>query len=399
MSPRILALLLSLSSAVFADETSPLFAVDAPQPFPDSASAFEEARQLLLDNYYSENIDEESLWWAAVRGMLRQVSPAEDPERATLWPPAAYERVADSLRGVTHASGVKSSFNAADASLTVTAIEAGSPADGLLRPWDRILRIDGQPLAGLQASNIDARLRGEPGSSVHLTVVRDLQVLDIELSFRIFNAPLMDVQQLPDDILYVRIRSFSVGVSETLEAALRAHPAHGAAPRGLVLDLRDNGGGVFVEGLRTAELFLARNDIMVRSVRRREGLQNYVSSNNAPLPIRAAVLVNAGTASAAEMLAAALRAHGLASLVGTSTFGKASMEETFTLTNGYRMKFIVGALYDPRGQSWHAKGLRPDVVTTASSPLPPALTAEERLRRDHVLASAWHLLRGGAVTR
>ena len=398
MSPRILALLLTLYSAAIASETSPLFPLRTPEPFPDAAATFEEARRLIRDNYYSDRLDEDALWWAAVRGMLRHVSPPEDPERATLWPPSAYQQVADSLKGVTHASGLQSRYNPADASLTVTAVERGSPADGLLKPWDRILRIDGRRLAGMQAADIESLLRGEEGQHRRLAVVRDLEVLDVDLVFHAYRIPLVDAQMLPGEVLYARLRSISLGASEALAGALRAQPVRDGGARRLVLDLRDNGGGVFVEGLRVAELFLKRNDIVVRSVRRREGLQNYVSGNDAPIPVRAVVLVNAGTASAAEMLAAALDAHGLATLVGRSTFGKATMEETFTLGNGYRIKFIVGALYDPRGTSWHARGLTPDIVTETAAPLPAEVPAAERLRRDSALAAAWHLLADAPVT-
>ncbi|MCA8967050.1 MAG: PDZ domain-containing protein, partial [Planctomycetes bacterium] len=337
MPSRTLVLLL-LPVMVAAAETPPLFPVGAPSPYPAPRETFEEVQRLILDNYYSPTIDEETLWWAATRGMLRQVSPPDDPERATLWPPQSYERVADSLRGVTHASGVQSSWNAADGSLTVTSVEPGSPAAGLLRPWDRILRIDGQPLAGLDVATIDRRLRGEAGEQVALTVVRDVEVLDITLEFREYASPKLEVQRVGDDVLYTRLLGMSLGSAETLGATLRQLLPADGAPLALVLDLRDNGGGVFVEGLRIAELFLARNDIIVRSVRRREGVQNYVSANDMPLPARVVVLVNATTASAAEMLTAALRAHGIASVVGEPSFGKASMEETFTLGNGYRVK-------------------------------------------------------------
>jgi len=392
MHPRILALLVILPVLGMAADSPPLFPVAAPQAFPDAARAFEQTRQLILENYYSDTIDEESLWWAATHGMLRQISPPKDPERAALWPPEVYQRVTESLRGVTHASGIKSSFNAADSSLTVTAVEPGSPASGLLQPWDRILRIDDKPLVGLAAADIEAMLRGEDGTRVKLAVVRGLQVMQVEFGLREFRTPSVEVQSLPGEVLYVRIVSLSLGTAASLEEALRAASAARPGPLRVVLDLRDNGGGVFVEGLRVAELFLASNDILVRSVRRREGLQNYISSNPSPLAARLSVLVNANTASSAELVAAALRAHGIASLVGTPTFGKASMEETFTLDNGYRVKFMVGALYDPNGHSWQGTGLQPDILTGASNPLATATEAGERLRQDAALAAAVHLL-------
>ena len=390
--PAVLLLSAACAGAP-AQEFAPLFPVSPPQPFPDPERSFEEVRRLILDHYYSDDVNAEALWWAATRGMLRAVSPPEDPERATLWPPAAWSRVEEDLRGVRHASGISSTFNPADASLTVTAVEPDSPADGLLRPWDRILRIDGRPLEGLGAAAIESLLHGGEGEQVALDVVRGLEVLEVALRFTAYRHDQVLAQALPDGVLYTRLRGLSLGASGTLAAALAAHPREPGQPLSLVLDLRDNGGGVFVEGLRVAELFLPRNSILVRSVRRVEGLQNYVSANDGPVPARVAVLINPRTGSAAEAVAAALQSHGVATLVGQPSFGKATMEQTFTLSNDFRVKFIVGALYDPRGRSWQGKGLQPDLRVEAPAPLPPEVTPGERLRRDAAVAAAWHLLR------
>ena len=302
MSLCILALLLTIASPLLAEEAPPLFPLQSPQPFPDGASSFEEARRLILDKYYSDRIDENSLWWAAVRGMLRQVSPPQDPERATLWPPTAYERVADSLRGVTHSSGLQSSFNAADGSLTVTSIEPGSPADGLLQPWDRILRIEGEPLKGLDATELDTRLRGESGQSVHLTVVRDVQVLEVELSFRVYQAPLIDVQELPGDVLYVRLRSLSLGVATALPTALGAPSADDQEPRRVVLDLRDNGGGLLNEAVDIVNIFVPKDELIVTTKGKVRDWDRSYKTNGNPLDLEipVAVLINDRSASASE---------------------------------------------------------------------------------------------------
>jgi len=135
---------------------------------------------------------------------------------------------------------------------------------------------------------------------------------------------------------------------------------------------------------------------MLHTVQAGDKIQRYVSANDSPLQMKLVALVDSDTASSSEIFAGALQAHGLAALVGTTTRGKATMEKTFTLENGHRVKFIIGALFEPRGTSWHESGLRPDFQIAADKEqlkLAGKLPLAARVEQDAQLRAAWQLLR------
>lgn len=390
-----LALCVTPAPAAAADGPSrpPLWPVALEAPFPDGAASFEEVRKLILSKYYSSTITEEALWHAAILGMLRHISPPQDRELGKLWRPAEYEQVSEALKGRRLHAGVQSSINA-DGSLTVNRVLPGSAAENRVQPQDRILRINGERLGGKSAAQIDALLQGESGETLLLTVVRDIEVLEINLTIRPFKVENVRWDVLPDRVGYIDVDSVTRGVAEELAAAVEALRAQGIEQA--VIDLRGNGGGVFVDGMRLAEVFLPAKSILVRTLQNDGKIENFISSNAAPAKMKLVVLVDRRTGSSAEIFAAALRSHGVARIVGAPTYGKATLEETFRLANDWRVKFVVRAMFDPEGKSWHAGGLQPDFAIAMDAKLrreadrlPPA----ERLKKDVQLNAAWKLLR------
>lgn len=375
------------------NRNKPLFSVSARHDIPDPRETFDEIRNLILENYYTDAISERDLYWAAIQGMLEHVSPPKDPERATLWSPEEYERVLNALKGIRVSAGIKSSFNQADGSLTVTEVYPNSPAMGLVRPLDRILRINGDKLLGKPVAEIDRLLNGEPGETVVLTLVRDIETLDVSLTFQPYKAENIELAVLPGDTAYLNIKKVSNNISSEVRESLA--PLRESGVGKLVIDLRGNAGGVFNEGMKLAELFLDAKTPVLHTLQRGDRVKTFVSGNAAPLDLELALLVDAKTASSSEIFAGALQANGRARLVGKPTFGKATVEKTFTLHNQYRVKFIVGAMYRPGGKSWYETGLQPDVVVDEDPERLGRLSrlpAEDRLRNDRQLRAAWQLL-------
>lgn len=371
----------------------PLFPIAARHALPDAKETFDAVRELILENYYTDEISERDLYWAAIQGMLEHISPPEDPERAVLWSPEEYEGVLNALKGVRVSAGIKSSFNQADGSLTVTEVVPGSPADGLMKPLDRILRINGEKLLNKKVSEVDALLNGQPGSSITVTLVRDIKTLELKLNFQHYESKDIEVEELSEDTGYVLIKRISNDVSIDLRQILKDLSL--ASVDKLVIDLRDNTGGVFSEGMKLAEVFLPTKTPVLHTLQRGDRVQTFVSGNSQPFDFDLVILVNEKTASSSEIFAGALQANGRARLVGTPTFGKATVEKTFTLENQYRVKFIVGAMYKPGGKSWYETGLTPDfsVEEDASRLATMArLPIKERLRNDRQLNAAWQLL-------
>ena len=163
----------------------------------------------------------------------------------------------------------------------------------------------------------------------------------------------------------------------------------------LIIDLRNNPGGVFAESLRMVELFLPEKRILLRTFQRAQKLQNYVSVNTQPFGFDIAVLVNPQTASSAEILASALQDHRKALVIGTKTFGKGVFEKTFKLNNDFHVKFITGAMYSPKGSSWQGRGLTPDFLIKQDDKTLAALLkmeVEQRFRKDVAMITAYKLL-------
>lgn len=371
----------------------PLFPVRLDHEFPEAEETFEEIKNLILKNYYSDDITRETLYWAAIQGMLRQISPPDHPELSKVWTSEEYERVLQSLKGILVAIGMKSSFDQREGSLTVTEVLPGSPAEEHLKPLDRILRIDSQSLKGKSLRAVNTLLEGGEGSEVTLTVNRDIEVFDVTIKRRKFETQALIITRLTDSIALVEIRSFTANVSGKLGAELEKLKNDGF--RGLIVDLRNNSGGIFSESLRVTELFFHEKKILLRTLQRETGLQNYVSGNKQPYTFDMAVLVNSQTASSAEILAGAFQDHQKAVIVGTQTFGKAVIEKTHKLENDFRVKFISAAMYSPKGRTWQGKGITPDFLVKQDEKTLSALLKmhpKKRFAKDVAMITAYKLL-------
>jgi carboxyl-terminal processing protease len=384
----------SLSYAENDKQLEPLFPVELDHEFPDAAETFEDIKKLILENYYSEDINEEALYWAAIQGMLRHISPPENRELAKIWTPEEYQKILDSLKGEQVSIGIKSSFNANDGSLTVTEVMPGSPAENILMKYDRILKVDSTLLKGMSVKELNKLLDGEEGSEVTLTINRGTQIFDVTIKRKRFETENLIVTRLSDAIALVEIKRFTSGMSEKLKEELAGLKDDGFNK--LVIDLRNNQGGVFIEPLKMLELFLGQKNILLRTYRRKTRNQNYVSTNTEPYPFEMAVLVNGKTASSAEILAGSLRDHQKAMIIGTKTYGKGVFEKTYTVKNDFRVKFITGVMYTPKGKAWQGKGLLPDfMVDQSDKQLKELLKLDinTRLQKDIGLITALKLLK------
>lgn len=392
----VLCLCLLVPSA-HADEKNvhkPLFPVRLDHPMPRAERTFNEVKKLILEHYYTDDIDEQTLYWAAIEGMLRRISPPQNQALARIWTADDYDKQLMALTGQGVTLGIKSSFNAGDGSLTVTDVIPDSPAAEDLRPMDRILRIDGQALRGKPVDRIKQLLAGEEGQRVELTVSRDVRVFDVTLTFAKMETDNLHVDVVAEGVAMVRIKSFTAGLSTKLKTRLDVLKQDGV--HGVILDLRNNPGGVFVEALRVAELFMKKKDILLRTVQRTTAVQNYVSDNDVPFDFRITVLVNPKTASSAEILAGCIQDHQRGLIIGARTYGKGIFEKTFKLENDMRVKFITGAMYSPRGVSWHGRGLTPDFLVAQDDETLAALERldpKARFARDVAAITAFKLLK------
>nr|MBO2488213.1 peptidase S41 [Gammaproteobacteria bacterium] len=310
-----------------------------------------------IRNEYVEEVSDQELVEAAIRGVMASL----DPHSAYL-DRDQFNEVRISTSG--EYSGVGLEVTLEEGIVRVVAPVEGSPAARAgIRTNDRILAIDGRPVASDDLDDTIQRMRGATGTKVQLTVARNGELEPLTFTLERENVQLQSVRKslLDDGIGYVRIAHFSERTPHDVERAIKALKKEGGKLKGLVLDLRDNPGGVLEAAVSVTDLFLEEG-LIVSAVGRAPAADFAMTAtpgdvlNGAPL----VVLVNAGSASASEIVAGALRDHGRATLVGQKTYGKGSVQTVMPLSNGQALKLTTSHYFTPSGASIHKTGIVPD---------------------------------------
>lgn len=339
---------------------------------------------------YVESVDDEALIRNAIRGMLENL----DPHSAYL-DAEAYQELREGTRGEFGGLGIE--VGTRDGFVEVIAPIDGTPADAAgMRPGDLIIRIDGESVKGMELSEAVRLMRGEPGSAVTLSVMRESadQPREITMERAIIRVESVRTEMLEPGLGYVRISQFQSGTGDDLLRALERLNRSADGLDGLVLDLRNNPGGVLQAAVEVADAFLSRGEIVSTRGRvdRAESRFN-ATPNDAISGAPLVVLVNAGSASASEIVAGALQDHRRAVILGQSTFGKGSVQSVLPLRDGHAVKLTTARYFTPDGRSIEAEGIVPD-VTLANVVLRDEGDDESLSARDYPLAEAVNLLKG-----
>jgi carboxyl-terminal processing protease len=329
------------------------------EKFGDPQRNFEAAKRALLENYYSGALTEEDLYRAAVAGMLERVDPQMHKWNKLLSPTDLTDLHSD-LQGELVGVGVEIDFDPATGYVDVKGIIPGSPAERVgLAPPDKIVTVDGKLYRGRTLRDVVHDVRGKAGETVTLTVLRADKLVTVPIVREKIAYDLVRGQIVGDGAGYVRIPSFNAKTPEALRSALTDLESKGA--KSLVLDLRENQGWTFDDAVASVgELVPAGSTVVTVSKR---GKTESVVPKTTPLLLdrSVAVLVNHGTASSAELVAAALRELRHATLVGGKTKGKWTVQKIDDLPNGYAMKYTLGLFASPSGKSYEGQGMPPDV--------------------------------------
>lgn len=307
---------------------------------------------------YVEPVDDRTLLESAIRGMLSDL----DPHSAYL-PGTAFEDLENSSRG--RYVGIGIDVRPEDGRIVVRQLITPSPAATAgIEPGDLITSVDGRPVRGrpLQES-IDA-IAGPEGSAVRLKVMRPGgEERELELTRTFVKVPALHFRLLDQRFGYFRIAYFHRDSATDLKASIDSIAADGIDLRGLVLDVRDNPGGVLEPAVAIADGFLDAGTI-VTTRGRSPGMQHDFNATAGQwLPeVPLVVLVDRGSASASEVLAGALQDHGRAIIIGERTFGKGSVQSVLALRNGGGLKLTTARYYTPSGRSIQAEGIEPDLT-------------------------------------
>jgi carboxyl-terminal processing protease len=268
----------------------------------------------------------------------------------------------------------------------------GTPADRAgLKPGDVIVQLDGKPVEGMSLRNAVNAMRGKPGTTVKLTIQRDQgQPFEVPITRAIITIEPVR-WRMEQDVAYLRVVSFNERTAEAVETALKdIRGRHGGDLRGIVLDLRNNPGGLLDQSLAVADNFLEEGVIV--TIRGREHGSDrtfWATSGDLAREIPIVVLVNAGSASASEIVAAALQDHGRATVMGARTFGKGSVQTVMRLPIEGALKLTTALYYAPSGEAIQAQGVVPDIQLVGvvagddeshEADLPHALPAQSQNR-------------------
>jgi carboxyl-terminal processing protease len=326
-----------------------------------SENASEQALEVIEDNYFEE-VDPEELESDSVRAIVNELKKAHKDRFSHYFGPEEFGRFEESIEGSF--SGVGMSVTEVKRGLRVATVFDDSPAkDAGIAEGDLITEVDGRSIAGEDADVSTAQIKGRPGTEVTLTVdsaksqiEREVTLTRRQLRVPAVEGSLKRVNGIP--IAYVRLLGFSSGAHAELRQEIERLDDSGA--EGLVLDLRGNGGGRLDEAVLTSSLFV-EDGVIVSTKSRANGDETLDAVGDA-LPERPiVVLINRDTASAAEILAAALSQAGLAEVVGQRSFGKGTVQEVIPLENGGALDLTIGEYLTRDGTSIDGTGIEPDL--------------------------------------
>ena len=374
----------------------------------DTAATYENLRLFtevlsIVQSQYVDEVAPKDIIYNAIKGTLRGLDP-----HSSFLDPEMYREMQVETSGSFGGLGIEITLR--DDVLTVVAPIEGTPAYRAgIQPGDRILKIEGLSTKDMQLSDAVKRMRGKPGSKITISIVREgwAEPKDFFITREQIRVQSVRANQLEPGIEYIRLRQFQEQTANDLEVSLDKYVKEGKI-QGLVLDLRNNPGGLLTSAVEVTEKFLESGKLVVYTEGRVRN-QNMRFSSNAKrvfsdFPI--VVLVNQGSASASEIVAGALQDYGRAVVVGTQSFGKGSVQTIIPLSDGSGLRLTTAKYFTPKGRSIHGKGITPDIIVEAPKPAPVAAgsdapvptppaseTPQEQLKRDPQLQRALDLLK------
>jgi len=321
----------------------------------------------ILQKEYVEETKSKDLIYGAIKGMLETL----DPHSAFL-PPNMYKEMQEETKGRFEGLGLEITLK--EGVLTVVSPIEDTPAyKAGLQAGDQILKIDGEVTKTLTLMESVKRMRGPKGSKVTLTIMREGFQKPKEYSLIRDVIPVRSVRYelLEKQYGYIRLIQFQEKTDSEFQKAVKAleEEAKGGL-KGLILDMRNNPGGLLDQAVKISDRFIESGVIVSIEGRREENKIKFNAhpqeDNLARYPL--VVLVNGGSASGSEIVAGAIQDHGRGIILGTQTFGKGSVQTIFSLKDGAGLRLTTARYYTPNGRSIQAKGIVPDIIVKPAAP-------------------------------
>ena len=320
----------------------------------------------IIQREYVEETKPQSLVYGAIKGMLETLDP-----HSAFMPPDNYKELQEETRGRFEGIGIEITLR--DGVLTVVSPIEGTPASKAgIQAGDQILKIEGDVTKNMTLMDAVKRLRGPKNSKVTITIMREGFSKPQEFSLVRDVIPMRSVRsELLDKYYgYVRLSQFQEKTDGEFEKAVRALEEESKGQlKGIILDLRNDPGGLLDQAVKISDRFL-ESGLIVSVEGRREDQKMRFNAQAAgtfpPYPL--VVLVNEGSASASEIVAGAIQDHGRGVIVGTQTFGKGSVQTIFPLRDGAGLRLTTARYFTPKGRSIQAKGITPDIIVNLVRP-------------------------------
>ena len=308
---------------------------------------------------YVEEVDDHTLFENAVRGMLSGLDP-----HSTYLEADAFDDLQSNTRGEFGGLGIEVEMN--NGFVRVVAPIDDTPAIRAgIKAQDLIVKIDDKPVKGMTLQEAVEIMRGEPGTDIVLTIIREGESAPLEITVTrdIIKVTSVKHRWLEPGFGYIRITQFQTQTGQDLVKALEEFQQDETSLRGLVLDLRNNPGGVLTAAVEVSDAFLTEGLIVYTQGRIPAAETRYSASGNDPSQgVPLVVLINTGSASASEIVAGALQDHHRAVIIGTESFGKGSVQTVLPIDDNTAIKLTTALYFTPNGRSIQAQGIKPDIV-------------------------------------
>ncbi len=363
-----------LAGALAGVAVAPIEAQESSESAPHPAMVRVTEAVDIITQHYHEPIDAGELIHSAAFGLVSSLD-----KHSRFLPPKSYHAWKSRIHG--RMVGIGLTLHMGIDGVRIEAVSPTSPAAlAGVQGGDLLLLIDGEELKSLPLSELRARLRGETGTTVTIRVKREANgdVMTHTLTRKKVRAVPVEGTLLDGGVAHIIVRNFQDGAARDVLLTMDALTAkRGRPPVGMVLDLRGNLGGLLEESLIMTDLFLPPDHVIVSLEHRGEISHTHTTQRSMALDLPMVVLVNGRSASASELLAAALRDHGRARIVGWPTYGKGSVQSTYALEDGSGLKITTSYYVTPSGAQLKGNGVMPDVSVVLS----PVIGADDGLQR------------------
>lgn len=330
-----------------------------------------ELLEYLIEMYYMDEISMEELRTGAYRGMLEALG---DPY-STYYTASEYDTLMESTSGTYCGIGAYVSQNMTTMIMTIVKPFVDGPAytAGML-PGDVIYKVDGEDVTGMELSAVVAKMKGEAGTKVTVTVVRDgeTEPIDLEITRAMIEVQTVEYEMLEGQIGYILVSEFDEPTVQQFKDAIDSLKKEGM--QALVVDLRDNPGGLLSSVVEMLDYLLPRDSLIVYTEDKYGDREEYRATTAATFTLPLAVLVNGNSASASEIFTGAVKDYGIGTIVGTTTYGKGIVQSVYPLSDGTAVKITVSRYFTPSGVCIHGIGVAPDVEVELAEELRQKVT-------------------------